>query len=98
MIPKSFIEEITLKTEIVRLIREFIPLEEQKGKLLATCPFCHYYGFTVSPGKNIFKCFRCQKGGGPFAFVQLTSGKSFIEAVKFLADRLGMEVPGEEKE
>ena len=89
MIPKSFIEEITRKTDIVPLIREYVPLEEQKGKLLTTYPFCHYYGFTVSPGKNIFKCFRCQKGGGPFAFVQLTSGEVLYRGCKVSGRQVG---------
>ena len=70
MIPKKFIEEITWNINIVSLIAEYVDLTEAGSQLKGVCPFCKSNTFTVSNDKQIYKYFRCNKGGGVISFVQ----------------------------
>ncbi len=95
MIPKLFIEEITRKTDIEALVRGYVELTRIGAQLKGKCPFCLSSSFTVSVDKQIYKCFKCTRGGGALKFVQEIEKKKFVEAVQFLAGRLGMIVPDE---
>lgn len=92
MIPKKFVEEITSKTNIVGLVADYIDLTEVGAQLKGVCPFCKSNAFTVSSDKQIYKCFRCSKGGGVISFVQEIEKKTF-PAVEFLAGKLNLAVP-----
>lgn len=96
MIPKNFIEEVTQKTNIESLVRDYVVLDSVGTQLKGVCPFCHSSTFTVSNNKQIYKCFKCLKGGGVVSFVQEIEKKTFPAAIHFLADRLKLEAPGTE--
>ena len=93
MIPKTFVEEITRKTDIESLVKEYVDLNPVGVQSKGVCPFCHSTSFTVSADKQIYKCFNCGKGGGAVSFVQEIEKKTFPAAIHFLADRLKLEVP-----
>lgn len=80
------------KTDLVKIISAYLPLQESRKQLKGKCPF-HPDTTTslmVSAEKNIFKCFGCGRDGGPVEFIMLKEGKTRPEAVSFLAERMGM--------
>src|SRR3989304_10560871 len=88
------IEEVKAKTDIVSIIGERIELKKAGRNFKALCPF---HGektpsFMVSPELQIFKCFGCSKGGDAITFLQEYEGMDFYEALKFLAERVGVKL------
>lgn len=96
MIPKAFIEEITKKTEIESVVKDYVDLNPVGAQFKGVCPFCHSSTFTVSNDKQIYKCFKCGKGGGVISFVQEIEKKTFPAAIEFLALRLNLPLPENE--
>jgi len=94
MIPPEKIDEIRDKTDIVELVDSLIDLKKAGRNFKALCPFHHEKtpSFVVSPEKQIYRCFGCGKGGNVFGFLMEYEGISFVEAVKRLADKAGMDV------
>lgn len=94
-IPKSFIEELLSRTNIVEVVQGRVSLKKAGKDFQGLCPFHDEKtpSFTVSPAKNMFYCFGCGAGGDAIKFVQQFEGASFTEAVESLAASLGMEVP-----
>lgn len=88
------IDEIKSRTDIVDLLSGYIELKKAGQNFKALCPFHSEKtpSFTVSPEKQIFHCFGCNTGGDIISFVMKNDGLSFIEAVKTLADRAGVDV------
>ncbi len=88
------IEEIKGKIDIVSLIGEYIDLKKAGRNYKALCPFHSEKtpSFMVSPELQIFKCFGCDASGDAIAFLQKYEGMDFPEALKFLADRVGVEL------
>lgn len=91
----SFLEKLKEKNDIVEVIGENVDLK-QKGHTYWTC--CPFHGekepsFAVNPLGQYFKCFGCQESGDVIKFIQKYKGMEFMEAVKFLANRVHMEVP-----
>lgn len=93
MIPKNFVQEVTRKSAIESIVSEYVDLTPMGAQSNGICPFCKNSGFSVSTDKQIYKCFKCGKGGGAISFVQEIEKKSFPVAISFLADKLGLEVP-----
>ncbi|WP_131537878.1 DUF6671 family protein [Pedobacter nototheniae] len=93
MIPKNFVEEVTRKTSIESIVEDYIDLTPIGTQVKGICPFCKNPGFSVSKDKQIYKCFKCGKGGGVISFIQEIEKKSFPAAVQFLADKLGLNDP-----
>jgi DNA primase len=95
MIPKSFIQELLNRVDIVDVIESYIPLKRAGSNLVACCPFHSEKSpsFTVSPAKQFYHCFGCGAHGSAIGFLMEHSGLSFVEAVKDLASRAGMQVP-----
>lgn len=99
MIPKPTVDAIIETARIEEVIGDFITLKKRGANLLGLCPF---HGektpsFTVSPSKNIYKCFGCGKAGSPVNFVMDQLTLSYPEALKWLANKYGIEVVEKEQ-
>ncbi|MEK7550824.1 MAG: DNA primase [Patescibacteria group bacterium] len=86
------VEEVKSKTDIVSVIGERIELKKAGRNFKANCPFHgeRTASFMVSPELQIFKCFGCAKGGDVFTFLEEFEGMDFPEALKYLADKVGV--------
>ena len=99
MIDESVIRTVIERTDIVRLVKEYVPLRTKSGRLWGCCPFHHEKtpSFTVNPDRGIFYCFGCHEGGNAAKFLMKLEGVSFPEAIERLAERLGIEVKPADK-
>ncbi|GAA5178891.1 DNA primase [Niveibacterium umoris] len=95
MIPQSFIQDLIARTDIVDLIQRYVPLKKAGANYAACCPFHNEKSpsFTVSPTKQFYHCFGCGAHGTAIGFLMEYSGLGFVDAVKDLAQQLGLEVP-----
>lgn len=94
-ISEEVIDKIRQSHDIVELISDYVPLKKQGRNYVGLCPF---HGektpsFTVSPEKQLYHCFGCRAGGNIITFVMEIEGMSFIEALRFLAEKANLEVP-----
>jgi DNA primase len=98
-IPENKIEEIRSAANIVDIISEFINLRKRGKNFIGLCPFHNEKtpSFTVSEDKQIFHCFGCHSGGNVFKFLMDYEKISFIESVKSVADRMGIQVEYEDQ-
>ena len=88
----SQIDEVRDKTDIVQLIGEYLPLKKTGVNYRGLCPFHTEKtpSFTVSPERQIYKCFGCGAGGNVFNFLMEYDGLEFGEALRHLAQRAGV--------
>lgn len=91
----NIIEEIKLKSDIVTVIGEFLPLKKRGRNFITNCPFHNEKtpSFTVSPDKQIYHCFGCNASGNIFTFLIEHENMSFGEALKYLGDKAGVVLP-----
>lgn len=82
---------IQSRADIVEIIKSYVQLESHGKNYFGVCPFHddHSPSMSVSPEKQIYKCFVCGATGNVFNFVENFLGVSFLEAVKIVADRIG---------
>jgi len=94
-IPEDIVVHIRDTANIVDIISEFVALKKTGKNFMGLCPFHAEKkpSFTVSEEKQIFHCFGCAQGGNIFSFLMQYSNMSFPEAVRFLGQRYGIEVP-----
>ncbi|MGB5010736.1 MAG: DNA primase, partial [Candidatus Dechloromonas phosphoritropha] len=94
MIPDSFIQDLLARVDIVDLVDSYVPLKKSGANYAACCPFHNEKSpsFTVSPTKQFYHCFGCGANGTAIGFVMEYQGLGFIDAVKELASRAGMQV------
>ncbi|MCB4792607.1 MAG: DNA primase [Elusimicrobia bacterium] len=100
-IPNEIIDQIRLSTDIVELIREYVPNLKKAGRnWRALCPFHHEKtpSFMISSEKGIFHCFGCHTGGDAFKFLMQMDNLAWPEAVKKLAHRAGIVIREESDE
>jgi DNA primase len=95
MIPQSFIQDLLARTDIVDVIERHLTLKKGGANYFACCPF---HGektpsFSVSPSKQFYHCFGCGVHGNAIGFLMEYSGLSFVEAVKELAQQVGLAIP-----
>ena len=98
-VPRETIDEILSRSDIAEVISECgVSLRAAGRDFKALCPFHTEKtpSFSVSVQKQIFYCFGCQTGGNVISFLQKHEGKSFIEAVEWLADRSNIELPNQD--
>jgi len=93
--PSAFLDEVLARTDIVELISLHVQLKKSGANFMGLCPFHHEKSpsFSVSADKQLYYCFGCGKGGGAFQFLMEHDGYSFPEAVEYLAEKTGLEVP-----
>jgi DNA primase len=94
MIDRSTVERILDAAQIVDVVQEFVPLKRRGVNFLGLCPFHNEKtpSFTVSPSKEIFKCFGCGKVGNSVNFVMEHEHLTYPEALKYLAKKYHIEV------
>ncbi|MBI3521308.1 MAG: DNA primase [Bacteroidetes bacterium] len=94
MIPKQTIDKIIDAARVEDVIGDFITLKKRGANLLGLCPFHGEKSpsFTVSPAKGIYKCFGCGKSGTAVNFIMDHDSLTYPEALKYLANKYGIEV------
>ena len=95
MIPQSFIQDLLNRVDIVGVVERYVPLRRAGANFVACCPFHSEKtpSFTVSQTKQFYHCFGCGAHGTAVGFVMEYTGAGFVEAVKDLAQSVGMQVP-----
>ncbi|MEY4729150.1 MAG: primase [Pseudomonadota bacterium] len=98
MIPQDFIQTLLDRVDIVDVVERYVPLKKAGANLKACCPFHNEKSpsFNVSQTKQFYHCFGCGAHGTAISFLMEYAGMGFIEAVKDLADGVGMQVPAQE--
>ena len=93
-IPDSVIEEVRAASDLVDVVSDRVRLKKQGSSYIGLCPFHNEKtpSFNVVPDKGFFHCFGCRESGDVFSFVQKIEGAGFLDAVRLLADRAGIEI------
>ncbi len=94
MISPETIQQITSRIDIIDVVGEFVKLKKRGANYLGNCPFHNEKSpsFTVSPSKEIYKCFGCGKSGNTITFLMEHEKFSYVETLKWLANRYHVEV------
>ena len=95
MFDQRFLDELIARSDIVDVVSGYVALQRKGGNLFGLCPFHNEKtpSFSVSPGKQIYHCFGCKKGGGVINFIMEIENLTVPEAVRFLAKRANLPVP-----
>jgi len=99
--PESFIKELTERNDINDVVSSYVRLTKKSGNnMFGLCPFHSEKSpsFSVSNDKQIYHCFGCGKGGSVINFIIEIENLSYPDAIRFLARRVGMAVPEDEKD
>ena len=98
MIPQETIQQIISRIDIIEIVNSFVKLRKRGTNYIGLCPFHNEKSpsFTVSPSKEIYKCFGCGKSGNAISFLMEHEKYSYVEALKWLAAKYNVEI--EEKE
>ena len=93
----KFIEQLKSKNDIVEVVSAYCNLEQKGGAYWACCPLPGHMektpSFCVNQVGQFYKCFGCGRGGDVIRFIQEVESLEFLEAVKLLCDRVGLEMP-----
>lgn len=94
MISKATIARVQEESRVEEVIGEFLSLKKRGANWMANCPFHQEKtpSFTISPAKNLYKCFGCGKAGGPVTFIMDYQQLSFAEAIRYLAKKYNIPV------
>lgn len=94
-IPESIVSEIRQSANIINVISEYVQLKRAGNNHVGLCPFHaeKTASFSVNEQKQMFKCFGCGVGGNVYTFLMRHNNMSFPEAVKYLANRYGIQIP-----
>lgn len=97
LIPRTFIDDVLAKTDIVEVISRYVKLKKSGREYQSCCPFHSEKtpSFTVSPKKQFYYCFGCHAKGNVISFLMDYKNLSFTESVEELAGYLGLNVPYE---
>lgn len=96
-IPQEIVDEIKSRADLVDTISAFVTLKPSGANLKGKCPVCDSSSFTVTPSKEMFKCFGCGMGGKESVSFLMKDKKgnaalTYPEALKWLADRNGIDI------
>ena len=94
----EIIEEVRSRNDIVDIISAYVKLQKKGSSYFGLCPFHNEKSpsFSVSRQKQMYYCFGCGAGGNVFTFLMEYENYSFVEALRYLADRAGVELPEQE--
>src|SRR3954447_12138542 len=94
MIAQQTIQQILSRIDIIEIVGGFVRLKKRGTNYLGLCPFHNEKSpsFTVSPAKEIYKCFGCGRSGNTISFIMEHEKYSYVDALKWLAVRYGIEV------
>jgi len=94
LISPNTIQQITNRIDIIDVVGEFVKLKKRGTNYIGVCPFHNEKSpsFTVSPAKEIYKCFGCGKSGNTITFLMEHEKYNYVEALKWLAARYNIEV------
>ncbi|HWI11541.1 MAG TPA: DNA primase, partial [Burkholderiaceae bacterium] len=98
MIPAAFIQDLLARVDIVEVVGRHVQLKKGGANLMGLCPFHGEKSpsFSVSPSKQFYHCFGCGASGDAIRFLTEYSGMSFLDAVRELAQQVGLQVPEED--
>jgi DNA primase len=98
-IPQETIDRIQQSVDIAEVIGDFVQLKKKGQYMMACCPFHNEKtpSFTVTPSKGIYKCFGCGKAGDSIQFIMDIEGLNYLEAMKYLAKKYGIELKEEQQ-
>lgn len=93
--PDSFLQELKLRSDITEIASSYVNLKRHGRNMVGLCPF---HGektpsFNIYTENGSFYCFGCGAGGDVITFIMKIENLDYVEAVKFLAQRAGMEMP-----
>ena len=93
--PEELVEEIRMKNDIVDVISSYVKLQKKGANQMGLCPFHNEKSasFSVSGSKQMYHCFGCGVGGNVFTFIMEYENYSFVETLKYLAGRAGINLP-----
>ena len=96
--PDDVIEEVRARNDIVDVISAYVKLQRKGSSYFGLCPFHNEKSpsFSVSPAKQMYYCFGCGAGGNVLTFIMEYENFTFPEALKYLADRAGIDLPEQE--
>ncbi len=94
MITPQTIETIKSRIDIIDIVGEYVKLKKRGSNYIGNCPFHNEKtpSFTVSPAKELYKCFGCGKSGNSITFLMEHDKLSYVEALKWLANRYSIEI------
>ena len=94
MISQTTIQQILGRLDIIDTIGGFVKLKKRGSNYLGLCPFHNEKSpsFTVSPSKELYKCFGCGRSGNTISFIMEHEKYSYVEALKWLANKYGIEI------
>lgn len=94
-IPPQIIDQVREGADILNIIQDYVQIKKVGANYVGLCPFHEEKtpSFNVNPLKGYFKCFGCGKGGNVITFVMEIERLDFPDAVRWLADRMGIEIP-----
>ena len=94
MISQSTIQEILSRIDIIDIVGGFVKLKKRGANYLGLCPFHNEKtpSFTVSPSKEIYKCFGCGRSGNSISFIMEHEKYSYVETLKWLANKYGIAI------
>lgn len=97
VIPQSFIQDLLNRVDIVDVVGKYVQLKKGGANFMGLCPFHNEKSpsFTVSPTKQFYHCFGCGAHGSAIGFLMEYSGQSYPDAVRELAQSVGLSVPEE---
>ncbi len=99
MIPTQTVEEILSTAKIEEVISDYVNIKRRGVNMIGLCPFHNEKtpSFTVSPSKNLYKCFGCGRGGGAVNFLMEHEQFTYPEALRFLAQKYNIKIEEEQK-
>ena len=98
-LPQPFIDELLSRTDIVEIVSSRVKLKKTSGDYTGLCPFHNEKtpSFSVSAPKQFYYCFGCHASGNVITFLMKFDNVDFLEAVRILATKLGLDIPNEKE-